>query len=558
MSLQWLERLNQATEYRDLQSVFSDIAADARSVSQSEQLAASIDEAIYRIQRESLRDEQELDALRGEYETFKRQHKAVIGWLKRHIPFTETRRREKHHTQTVSDQEAEVLADNLIIARAQMIKEQVLPPDSRRLGQDPAEWQRRLSARDDLASLSDYADVVREMDQELQNSRTFVAELDGDIDAFSGARFSDSEDQHRRDADMSAARNELAALQAEIQHEGSLRSAAIGRLSEMVSEDLAISDPSFHQLEERTSLLETASRRAKDGGKRFEDMQSNVKDMLNHAEQLEAIPEKRNKLVDKQRQLQHDEDDAQRQLSAASNTLSELAASFDRAKDRVQQGRAAVAAAKKVYQAHLAETGQVEVDPNQSSPVAEQFARTEPELETAETELRAAKRPYDTARAEVQQAELAIIDVQRRREQSRTEESRLADRDRELRDKISSCARQLTTALDRARTAINDYLVALRPIDHEPSLRELESLSSGRHYGTPQLQPASEREQDLRAAAGLYAGVIKSLKRDRKDLDHLLAADRNQRGTVWTERCRQLLDDYLADEVANGTKSWLQ
>ncbi len=118
MSPQWLERLNQATEYRDLQSVFAEIAADARSVTDSAQLAASIDEAIYRIQRESLRDEQELAALRGEYETFKQQHKGVIGWLKRHIPFTETRRREKHHTQTVSVQEAEVLADNLIIALA--------------------------------------------------------------------------------------------------------------------------------------------------------------------------------------------------------------------------------------------------------------------------------------------------------------------------------------------------------------------------------------------------------------------------------------------------------
>ncbi|MEO2014596.1 MAG: hypothetical protein ABGZ53_09495 [Fuerstiella sp.] len=137
---------------------------------------------------------------------------------------------------------------------------------------------------------------------------------------------------------MAAARNDLAALQAEIQHEELQRSAAIGRLSDMVSEDLATSDPAFHQLEQQIILLETASRRAKDDRKIFEDMQKNVKDMLNHAEKRDAIPEKRNQLVDERRQLQHDEDDAQRQQSGANDTLSQLAASFDRATERSRGG----------------------------------------------------------------------------------------------------------------------------------------------------------------------------------------------------------------------------
>ena len=71
MSPVWVERLNRATEYRELQQVFAETLADARSVCNSEQVAASIDEAIYRIQKESLRDEQELDLLRADSEASK-------------------------------------------------------------------------------------------------------------------------------------------------------------------------------------------------------------------------------------------------------------------------------------------------------------------------------------------------------------------------------------------------------------------------------------------------------------------------------------------------------
>ena len=110
-------------------------------MSNSEQLATSIDEAIYRIQKESLCDEEELSLLRAEYEAFKLQQKEIVGWLKGHIPFTETRRQKKRHTGTVSHREAEMLADNLIIARAQMIEVRLFPPDSRRREHCPAAWQ---------------------------------------------------------------------------------------------------------------------------------------------------------------------------------------------------------------------------------------------------------------------------------------------------------------------------------------------------------------------------------------------------------------------------------
>ncbi len=113
----WLERLNRATEYRELEVVFSEISAAARTTTQGEQLAETIDEAIRRLEQERLRDEEELRAFEQDYAVFKQQQQGVVGWFKRHMPLTGTRRKELEHRGSIADQKAEILADNLIIAR---------------------------------------------------------------------------------------------------------------------------------------------------------------------------------------------------------------------------------------------------------------------------------------------------------------------------------------------------------------------------------------------------------------------------------------------------------
>ena len=127
----WLERLTRATDYRELQLVFTEIAAEAGRTTDPVGLARQIDEAILRIERERLHDEDELRSFEREYESFKESKSGVVGWLKRHVPFTETRRQDQEHQQAVEDQQAELLADNLVIARAQMLKESLLASDVR-------------------------------------------------------------------------------------------------------------------------------------------------------------------------------------------------------------------------------------------------------------------------------------------------------------------------------------------------------------------------------------------------------------------------------------------
>lgn len=140
----WLDRLDRATDYRELQEIFSEIASQAQSGSGYGDLAGHIDEAVRRVEAERVRDERELQEIQSRYETFREENKGVVGWFKRHIPFTETRRQEGEYKGDVAEQAAEILADNLVIARAQMLKERFLNPADRKLGQRPAEWRARL------------------------------------------------------------------------------------------------------------------------------------------------------------------------------------------------------------------------------------------------------------------------------------------------------------------------------------------------------------------------------------------------------------------------------
>ena len=133
----WLDRLSGATDYRQLQTVFSEIVSVARGAGEQPELAHSIDEAIRRLEEERARAEVELRDVQTQYESFKQQQSGVIGWFKRHIPFTATRRKELGHRDVVSEQQAEILADNLVIARAQMLKEQFLTAEHRQLGRRP-------------------------------------------------------------------------------------------------------------------------------------------------------------------------------------------------------------------------------------------------------------------------------------------------------------------------------------------------------------------------------------------------------------------------------------
>ena len=128
----------------------------------------------------------ELTEIQARYESFRGDHRGAIGWFKRHLPFSETRRADVQHRAEVADQAAEILADNLVIARAQMLKERLLPSADRRLGRRPAQWQTMLDRRPATEGL---ASILKDLAAEREPSRTFVGLLEKDVEEFASANF---------------------------------------------------------------------------------------------------------------------------------------------------------------------------------------------------------------------------------------------------------------------------------------------------------------------------------------------------------------------------------
>ena len=108
----WLDQLAQATDYRQLEEVFSAMVADAHQPGGGEEdVAGAIDLAIRRLEEERARDATQLNDFQQQYDAFRDQQSGVVGWFKRHLPFTETRRQELSLRGQLSDQQAEILAD---------------------------------------------------------------------------------------------------------------------------------------------------------------------------------------------------------------------------------------------------------------------------------------------------------------------------------------------------------------------------------------------------------------------------------------------------------------
>jgi hypothetical protein len=547
--LNWLKRLEDATEYRELQVVFTNLAAQARTADDGPQLASSIDDAIRRIEQERLRDEDELQVFEEQYGEFRKQQSGAVGWFKRHMPFTETRRQEKQHKDALADQRAEILADNLIITRAQMVKEQLLPPDIRKMGWQPAAWRERLNRDDSVSGMQDFAVSLRELGSEIRQSSAFVRELDADINAFAGADFSDSEDRRRRDADLSAARDELAALKAEIQSEESIRSSAIKRLGQMVTEELSDHVQSFREREQRIASTETAERRAKDVEKTLDELNIAITRMSESATELSALPEKRDDLARQIRHVRDDLDDAQRQRIRLATGLTEHAVRFEEAKDRVEQAEASFETAKCLYDAYLVETDQCEADPGGNSPVAAEYERAQQSQEEAIAEFRIARAPYDDASRKAGEADRQADNLQKQVKKLRSDEEKLSRRERTLQSELHDSRGQLGPILDRVQTTMETFSRAVKPLNITLSLQDAFDQAVRRNHFGSRLDSNLGAPDDIKTTRDVFATLLNRVKADRKSLKRALSGDRKLQTAEWKQRCEELLGQEVAAEI---------
>jgi chromosome segregation ATPase len=553
-----LDRLNGALTYQELQTVFTEIASQAQAKPEDPLLARSIDEVVRRLEQERARDEQELREIQSRYESFQSQHQGVVGWFKRHLPFTETRRQEVEHRSEVADQQAEILADNLVIARAQMVKERLLGPAERKLGRRPPEWRSRFDACQAQPNLASLGEMLRELASEAERSGHFIRELKEDLEAFAGAVFKTDDDRRRRDSDLATARQELAALEREVEEETTLKTTGLTEVARRAADELSRTSASFQEDGQRLTRLKAANERLKEAGDAFDRLHKEAKEVGIKAKQLLDLPAE----VQRAREAVVK---VQSRQSAAAAEAERKAASFhaqrdqyERARQDQQQKQQLLASAQQFYDAWQAErqaSGATGVEA-EASPVAWRYQEAKSALEQAETELRRVSPSYEAAVKELETAQQAADAANKELQDSRQKIAMLEEKAPQLRLELASQVDRSHPLVASAAAALSTYNAAAR--DLELALRfQPQEFASGtygwlgsngieRSFGDALLQAQTDYPRHQQALAILerlnkwQATVAGRLGQEQKT-----AGERRE--SLWRRRCREVLGDALAE-----------
>ena len=573
---EWLALLEKATSYGDLRSVFNRMSVESETADNGDSMAASIDEAIRRIEQERARDQAERDEISSQYEAFKQEQSGVIGWFKRKLPFTETRKQELGHRDAVNDQEAEILADNFVIARAQMLKERVVSTTLRRMGQQPSYWRSQLLSNDSVGTIREYGNVVHAIGQELLTAKIFVDSLARDIDAFSGAKFVNKEDLQRRNEDLIAARSELKALVDESQDKSSLRTSGLGALKRLLISELSEKDIDFRNTIHRLSLIESLQEKHPKVTKLVEEHLTSVKALVAKWAEIESLPARREKIEKELSVLKRDLETAEERRSRAASELEGPSQLYQAALSESLQARSALNASKPLYDAYIAEQNQpssnaaevtsesdFDILPSNSSVVVEYRKLEEVVAKSAQTlsqrtpAFEQAKRAYDNAVREAK----AVRDKSDAKIQ---EQKKIADQESELQQQVHKTTQSIESTFPELRAAGAAYLDDANKITWSDSLRgsvrSIQELfqDTSRHDILPSTfsnvgpfanTGFSKVLADWKHHSERLTNVIQALEKDRKACLNEVATLSKLRKEALQQRGQMLLEHSVCSEL---------
>lgn len=554
----WLERLERATDYRELQEVFGEIVQQARSTQDNRWMADRIDEAIRRLTQERARDETELLAHQEQYEAFKAGKSGVVGWFKRHVPFTATRREELEHRDAVSDQQAEILADNFVIARAQMVKEQVLTADGRKLGARVADWRQQLATMNSPAAVQACGVALQQLAVEFRQADEFLSQLKIDVEAFAKAPFSDKQDRQRRDADLEAGRRELELLVAENQEKRELRKSGLRQLGLQIARELMGTDARFRQDAEQFRQVTAVHDQGRAASQRLDEFLQVAKQQADLNKRLQGLPEETRRLEELARQARRQEDELSHQRSRHAQAFDPLRARYEAAQRELDQTKIACEAAQRLYAAYQREQGAPAeaIHVEASSPVEQEYLRLQNQLRQVEARLQSEKPAYESARREIDGLESKLTAAVKKCGDLQRQIQELGRQSTQLQQDIQHYQQRSKPAIDSLQHAVLAYLGSVRR-DGLPTAIQEDAATASRPWlvrgsltsalADVFARPAEARLQadGLRWADGLrqwLAADVERLKRDQAQIDQRWR-------TAWMARCKQLLDAALAQEL---------
>ena len=569
----WLDVLQNATNYRELQSVFSQMAAEANATNDATTLAASIDEAIRRIEEERSRDKSELENFTAEYESFKQQQSGVIGWFKRKLPFTETRKQELEHRGTVGDQKAEILADNFVIARAQMLKERILQAPLRRMGNRPHKWRERLLQHDTVQEIRLYGSVAMELSSELMQSKVFVESVRVEIEAFSDAGFAEKEDRSRRDLDLLAARTEIKALDDENHEKESLRHNAVKRLGTLIQTELLASDPSFRTISERTDQLKEVVGHVSKTTKLVEERRSALATLVEKFGELESIPEKREAMQNSTNSLRRESENAEFRRSRAATDLIEPTNAYNAAVRDVNQSKAALDEAKAKHETFLAQQQTAEVTSDfeygGTSSTEVEYERQKNDANRANDSLKRLTPSFESAKRQVAVVSQEADAIRKKLELQQKEYDSLVEKEGQLKKWVASSYENLQRTdpdfqqtMDRFSSLISNvsWLENHRFLVGVPSdVFDSDQFNRNANRDILPTSPSWARmpgihvkSRELTEFQQQSASIERFAKTIQSDNDTLLKAYSQltaKRKEALHQRCQLLLDGNLAKEI---------
>ncbi len=569
----WLAVLDQATNYRELQQVFSQMASEANTTSDALALAASIDEAIRRIEQERARDSSELDSFAAEYDAFKSQQSGMIGWFKRKLPFTETRKQELKHRGSVDEQRAEILADNFVIARAQMLKERIVPSSSRRMGLKPQEWRDNLHRHESIEDLRVYGKLLSELGQEISSARLFTESVRVEINAFSEASFADKQDRTQRDADLRTARADVKSLEDEIRDKEGLRTSSLNRLAALIHDELMRNDPGYRTLISHADQLKGVIEHFAKLAKFAEEFHGQLETVCGKLGELQAVPAKRDSLDKQLHKLQAEFKDSEFQRTCASDALREPSRLYDSASRELSNTKTATEAAKRIYDAYISEQtsaaqNRAEVTSDfefeGTSPVVAEYGRLKNAFSQAEENLKRVTSPYENAKRTLDQLTQQTNSVRKKIDETNSELTKLDDQESQLTKLVGSArdsAARVNASMRPLLRTHADNLQGISWLENSRFLvgipRELMEETSSRDI-LPDVLPwtrkslTSGKSHELVKYEEQLAGISKfekSLKSDKAIADKDLANLLRTRKETLLRRCQLLVDNNIANEL---------
>jgi len=558
----WLDRLDRATNYRELQEIFSEIAAAAQSGGEHADLARTIDEAVRRLEAERASDERDLKEVQSCYDSFRQENKGVVGWFKRHIPFTTTRRQEGEFKGDLAQQAAEILADNLVIARAQMLKERFLGPDNRKLGQRPPGWRVRLEAAVADRELASLGQALKDLDDELERSRAFLSALKHDLDAFAAAAFKAPEDRQRRDADLAAARQEVSELTQEVDVEVALKQSGLKQLGACVVAELDATDATFHADGQQVSKLRGVLTRTDEARTSLGNLITAAAPLAKLVEEMKEIPAKMQDVRQSLTQLENQRQESNADCHKKATIFAERSNEFEAAQRDVEQTRQLLSSAQQFYDAWQAEcranqTTSPPAEAPSESPMWRRLSEAKAAAAAAQARLTNATPPFERAKKDAEAAQSAVQELTKQLDAKRDNLQGLERRTPLLKLELIASIDRTQVAFAAAATGFSTYLARERATSAAPY--HPQELGAGMHgwlgsHGLEHtlsdalVQAERDYQRHLQAMQVLHR-TSRWLDDQRKAADQERAATQERRDAAWKRRCRELLGDPLANEA---------